>query len=164
MAELIALLANVDSFKELAAALGREADGKKLQAQLSKNLRKAIEPAKTEAAASLMSMQALDRAHEEPLRVAVVAGLGVATRLSGRTTGVRVRSKKVAVRGFRNAPKRLNNAKGWRHPVYGDRNVWVQQIGKPDWFDGPMKINKPRYRVAVLAAMQESADRIASRK
>lgn len=152
--------ANSDDLRELAHQVGLEVDGRKLQRQLAADLRRAVEPAKRDAAASLMSMASTHAEAEEPLRAAVASGLTVNARVTGRNVGVKVRSRKARLRGFANAPKRLNNPNGWRHPVYGDREVWVHQVGKPEWFDRPIRDGRARYRVAVERAMQASADRI----
>jgi hypothetical protein len=67
------------------------------------------------------------------------------------------------VRGFPNAPKRTNRAGGWRHPVFGNREVWITQHGKVDWFDRSFQGREGHYKAAVEAAMENMARRIADR-
>jgi hypothetical protein len=156
--DLVEVDTTTDGFRELAWRLGLEVDGKRLQRDLAGKLRAALEPAKGAALASLASIPSKGLSQAEPLRAAIAGQMVVSARLSGTMAGARVRVKKGPAR-FRSAPKRLNRRGGWRHRVYG-RNVWVHQVGKPDWFDGPMKAGREGYRRAVHAAMQDAAGRI----
>lgn len=54
----------------------------------------------------------------------------------------------------RTLPRHLDSAKGWRHPVFGDRDVWVHQKGRP-YFAATIKRRAPAFRKAVLEAMEE---------
>lgn len=51
-------------------------------------------------------------------------------------------------------PRHLDSEKGWRHPVFGNREVWVRQAGGP-WFAETIKPKAPAFRAAVVDAMQE---------
>jgi hypothetical protein len=160
---LVDLKVDGDSLRAVSRALAAEEDGKKLRRELTANLRKALDPAKSAVVSSLMSMST----HGGPekgggLRAAVAAQVKATARLSGRTPGVRLRvAKKGMPRGFVNAPKRLNRKAGWRHPRFGDCDVWVHQVGKPGWFDDTLKQGRDRYRVAVLKALDDMSTRIA---
>jgi hypothetical protein len=59
--------------------------------------------------------------------------------------------------------KRTNRASGWRHPVYGNRENWVHQRGKLEWFDRAFRGREGMYKQAVEQAMEDMARRIASR-
>lgn len=158
---MIKMSVDTEALKTLGKALGQEADGKKLRRDLAKNMRQALAPAVAEAKAGIMSMSSGGLPHTgAPLRSAIARQVKAEARLTGRSTGARVKVKKRSMpRGFLNAPKRTNSHKGWRRQVYG-RGVWVEQRGKPGWFDDPMKRSAPQARKAVLAAMNESARRI----
>lgn len=159
----VELSVDQQALQSLARALSAEADGKKLRRELAKKLREALEPAKQDIRAELMGM-GVRRHGNPPLRTNVLKNMKAQARLSGRRTGARISIKKTPdIRGFANAPKRLNRKKGWRHPVFGDREHWVAQIGKPEYFDRPLHENRDQYRKAVLAAMEEMAQRIAKR-
>lgn len=148
--------------KRLAAALSIEADGKKLRADLIKNLREAVKPAVTKTKGEILSMHSSGLSHGEPLRAAIARQIKPEVRVSGKLVGVRVRAKNRGMpRGFGQAPKRTN-ASGWRHPVYGKAHggIWVHQIGKPGWFERPLEEGRREYRVAVKRAMDEAARRI----
>lgn len=151
------------SFERVIRALDDEKDGKKLKAELVRNLEDALQPAVEEARSNVMAYQTGGLPHEgEPLRSAVAAGVSAYVRLGDKPI-VGIEAKKTGMpRGFANAPKRLNERRGWRHPVFGT-GKWVTQLGAPGWFDDPIQRRKATYKKAVQKALQGVADRI-SRK
>ncbi len=153
-----------EGLQALGRALGAEADGKALRRDLAKDMRKALAPAVDAARSELMSMGSHGLPRQgEPLRRAVAKQIKAEARLSGRSTGARIKARKRGMpRGFDNAPKRLNSNKGWRRQVFG-RGAWVQQMGRPGWFDDTVARDVARYRAAVVAAMEAAARRIAGR-
>ena len=164
---------DAEDIRRAAAALGREEDGLRLRRELAAELRDAVGPAVDEARGSILGMADHGIPEEgEPLRAAIAAGLSAKARLSGKAAGVRVSaSKKGMPRGFANAPKRTNRAKGWRHPVPSPRlgkgvegplkpPVWVHQIGKPGWFDDTLRRHREQYKQAVKRVMDRTAKRI----
>lgn len=158
----------VETHEGLAAlvrALRAEEDGKALRKDLAKNMRAALRPAAAEAKSSIMAMPASGLMPSAPaLRSSVAKKIRPEVKLGGRWSGARVKAFKTKnVRGFPNAPKRLNRAGGWRHPVFGNREVWVQQRGKVDWFDRSFEGREGEYRAAVEQAMEDMARRIADR-
>ena len=46
------------------------------------------------------------------------------------------------------------NAGRLRHPVYGNRRVWVQQSVDPNWFDDPIRDAAPEIRRKILAVVR----------
>jgi hypothetical protein len=154
-----------ERLRALGRALRAEEDGKELRKELVKNMRQALKPAADEAKAAVKSMPSSGATHAGmSLRKAVAQKVAIEVRLGGRSVGAKVKAKKTPnVRGFSTAPKRLNRAKGWRHPFFGDTERWYSQRGKPDWFDGPMRAGKSRYRQAVIDAMEATARKIKGR-
>lgn len=153
-----------EDLKRLAVILGREADGKQLRKELAANLRKASMPVRDEARSAILSMESGGLPHEgEGLRQAIASHITVDARLTGQSTGARVKvSRKGMPRGFDNAPKRTNAPK-WRHKVFGNAAAWVDQVGKPRWFDDVMQKHTAEWRGACLEAMNAMAARIARR-
>jgi hypothetical protein len=150
--------------QELARALSAEADGKKLRRDLSKQLRQAIEPLKQQAISNLLGIDDTSPAEASPsLRQSIVPLIKAQGRLSGRSTGARLRVGGTgAARGFTHAARRLNRAKGWRHPLFGNREAWVEQRATPvEWFDSATRQSHDEMRDAVLGAMEDMAQRIA---
>jgi hypothetical protein len=157
----------------LTARLAHEADGKRLRLELAANLRAAVAPAVSEIKAGAQNIKrgsssAKRSTKKHPVAesdisigAAIARGTSARTRLSGRMAGVSVRIGKSGMpRGFRNAPKRFNAPK-FRHPVYGNREVWVSQVGAPGFFDIPLYRGRPVYRAACVKAMDDMSRRIA---
>lgn len=157
---------DASDLKDMASAIKREADSKQLRRDLMRNLRQAVKPAENEAKSSIMAMGSAGLRTGPSLRSAIARQVKSETRLSGKYAGIRVKVRKRNMpRGFVNAPKRTNSAKGWRHPTFGrdadGATRWVHQLGKPRWFDDPMQAHAPEYRAAVHQAMEETANRLA---
>jgi hypothetical protein len=157
----------------LAVRLAKEADGAKLRLELARNLRLAVAPAVAEIKAGALKIKRAGSSATRPskkapppessisLGAAIARGIGVQTRMAGRMAGVAVKARKSGMpRGFRNAPKRINAVK-FRHPVFGNRNAWVEQVGAPGFFDHPLKRDRAVYRAACVRAMDHMAARIA---
>ncbi|WP_030682171.1 hypothetical protein [Streptomyces cellulosae] len=157
----------VETHEGLAAltrAIRAEEDGKALRKELAANMREALKPAAAEAKSSIMAMASAGLPTAPALRASVAKKIRPEVKLGGRWSGARVKAFKTKnIRNFPNAPKRLNRAGGWRHPVYGNREVWAQQRGKPEWFDRSFEGRESHYKEAVEAAMENMARRIASR-
>lgn len=153
-----------EGLASLVRAIRAEEDGRHLRKELAKNMRAALRPAAAEAKSSIMAMSSAGLPTSPALRSTVAKKIRPEVKLGGRWSGARVKAFKTKnVRNFPNAPKRLNRAGGWRHPVYGNREVWVQQRGKVDWFDRSFEGRESHYKAAVEAAMENMARRIASR-
>lgn len=57
-------------------------------------------------------------------------------------------------------PRGLDSSKGWRHPVFGNRNVLVtQQSGAPGWFTETMQSAQPELQEKFEAALEDEADK-----
>jgi hypothetical protein len=85
-----------------------------------------------------------------------------ATRLQITAKGVRflVDSKQLP-QDQRSLPRHLDSDKGWRHPVFGNRNNWVSQKGGP-YFANTIKKRAPTFRQAIVDAMDEITTQIES--
>lgn len=59
----------------------------------------------------------------------------------------------------RKLPRRWDLPGGWRHPVFGNREVWVSQIGHP-YFRTTVTNNRGQVTSAVVAAMAVAAEKI----
>jgi hypothetical protein len=162
---------------DLATAIRYEQDGAVMRRDLLRGLRAAVKPATDEAKSSIMSMPAGGLRQQSngkwhlgskkqaggSMRRAIARQVKTEVALSTKRAKVKVKVRKKSMpRGFDNAPRAYNSEKGWRHPVIGtDGQRWVQQLGKPGWFDDPLRAGKDRYREAIERAMQQTADRIA---
>lgn len=152
---------------DLASAIRFEDDGKVLRRELLQGLRAAVKPAVAGAKASIMSMPSTGlRQPGGGLRAAIAKQVKTETKLSAKSARVKVKVlRRNMPRGFKNAPKAVSLPGGWRHPTLsrhrdGSRR-WVEQVGKPGWFDNPMQQHRAEYRAAIKAAMDRTAARIA---
>ncbi|MET9411271.1 hypothetical protein ABZX90_36840 [Streptomyces sp. NPDC002935] len=154
-----------EGLDSLVRALREEEDGKQLRKDLAKNMRDALRPGAEHAKSAVMGMISTGGLPTSPaLRTAIARKIRPEVKLGGRWSGARVKAFKTKnIRGFPNAPKRTNRASGWRHPVFGNREVWAQQRGKIGWFDRSFQGREGLYKEAVEAAMNDMAQRIASR-
>lgn len=157
----------VETHEGLAAlvrAIRAEEDGKQLRKELAQNMRNALKPAAAEAKSSIMGMASATGGTAPGLRSSISRKIRPEVKLGGNWSGARVKAFKTRnVRNFPNAPKRTNRAGGWRHPVYGNREVWAEQHGKTDWFDDTFEGRAAHYRQEVMNAMEDMAQRIADR-
>lgn len=161
---LVDMSVSTEGIAALDRALRAEEDGKALRKELAKNMRDALRPAAELAKSGIMSMSSAGPSTSPALRTAVAKKIRPEVKLGGRWSGARVKAKKTpGLRGFANAPKRINRRNGgWRTQSYGN-GVWRTQIGKPGWFDHAMDGHEAQYKQAVLEAMEAMARRIAAR-
>lgn len=81
--------------------------------------------------------------------------IAAATKLQVTARGVRfvVQSSKLPP-DQRTLPRHLDSEKGWRHPVFGDREEWVHQRGRP-YFAVTIKKRASAFRKAIVEAMEQ---------
>ncbi len=101
--------------------------------------------------------KARDRAQRRAgLRQSIAAAIKVEIKTGSRAAvRIKVDEKKLPP-DQQTLPRRLDDPRGWRHPVFGDREVWVRQQGGP-WFESTIRRHLDATRKAVLAAMDEVA-------
>lgn len=161
---IVRVTVSPEGIRTLGSALRAEEDGRALRRELARDMRNALKPYATLAKSSIMSMRSAGLGSSPRLRSSIAKKIRPEVKLGGRWTGARVKAFKTRnVRNFPHAPKRTNRASGWRHPVFGDREVWVDQTGKIDWFDRSFRGTGPQARQAVHDAMENLARRIAAR-
>jgi hypothetical protein len=143
--------------RDLNRALKSEENGRQLRRELTRNLRSALAPVRQEARHAIRSLRS--RGHRgRSIRTAIAQRLQIKASASGRSAGARIIARTVTLRGFIHAPRRFN-APNFTHPVpFSDD---VTQVGKPGWFDDTVQRGRPRYRKAVIDAMDHTASRIA---
>lgn len=153
-----------DNLRNISNALKAEEDGKELRKELTKNMREALKPGAARAKSSIMSM-ASTTPHDGPaLKTSIARKIRPEVRITGKFPGAKIKAFKTKnLRNFPNAPKRTNRSSGWRHPVYGNTEVWVQQTGKVRWFDRAFEGEQAHYKRQVQLAVADMVNRIASR-
>lgn len=81
--------------------------------------------------------------------VARTTSLTTSATGSGRNPGVRIRAR------GRRAIARMNRTGSFRHPVFGNKNVWVEQTAgvTKGFLDEPFEKSKPHLQDAVIDAI-----------
>jgi len=55
---------------------------------------------------------------------------------------------------------RLMNRGSWRHPVFGNREVWVAQSSRFMWFDRPLLLAGPLVRREIKKVLDDIERRL----
>lgn len=100
------------------------------------------------------------------LRETIAKAISGAISTGSTVTGVSITWKAAAAKmpnSQRLMPKNFNKAKGWRHPVFGDRETWVQQQGFP-YFDNVITRHKDELGQKVVDGMKSAAEAILNEK
>lgn len=113
----------------------RRMDNPELKKRFRRELRKAAQPMIPLVRNSIRSIPSKRVYQQDGLR----GRLAKATRLEVRTVGknasvaIRVDGRKMPSHQ-KALPRAMEGTKRWRHPVFGDRNAWVDQPDHPYFF------------------------------
>jgi hypothetical protein len=80
---------------------------------------------------------------------------GMRTRLSGDKMGVSIVGTGRSVKSLR-----AINAGRLRHPVWGNRDVWVEQHIEPGFFDGPIEKRADDIRRGIQKVLADIANKV----
>lgn len=100
----------------------------------------------------------LERAKSLREGIAAASGASVSVNDKKTSLGFRVRASAMPP-SQRKLPRRWNSEKGWRHPVYGNRDTWVSQRGHP-YFHTVIRARQDEITGAVVDAVKQAADKI----
>jgi hypothetical protein len=111
----------------------RRMDNKEVTKRFRKELRATAQPLVPVVRASIRSIPS--RTGDGSLRAAMSRATRVEVRTTGRQAGVAIRvdGRKMPSH-MKSLPSMVEGKKRWRHPVYGNRAVWVQQPSKPYFY------------------------------
>ena len=88
------------------------------------------------------------------------AGIARGTRVAfSAKSGVRIASTSSALPANQKGMNRVYREPSWRHPVMGNRKVWVEQLGK-DWFYKPISERVVEIRAGLEVAVKVAAEEI----
>ncbi len=163
-------------FRALGRRLAKTAESKALRRNLTKSLRSTMDPAVQATKQAVMNVQShgvsgggtrrRTEIHAQRrkrsargghgLRASIARGVRSRVKYTGNTVGLRIYVDPATLPASqRKLPRYLDSDKGWRHPVFGNREVWVRQTGQP-WFRSTLRQYTPRLRNAVAAAAAET--------
>lgn len=148
-----------EQYRALAQRL-REAGRGDLQRKLTKAIRREGDPALRAVQAAWMTVEVTSSrggGSSSGLRARVAA----ATRISILGSGIRIRveGKRVDPVYGRSLSYGLDGLGRWRHPVFGNREVWEQQRGQ-EVFYSTLRRYETRWRAGIEQAMEETARQI----
>lgn len=146
-----------EEFKRTATAL-REVD-RSLPGKFRKDLEKAVRPAVADAKAHVRALPVTGPAHTG-LRRRVARGVKIQARTS-RSPILRVTTS-MAGRDEQNLPRYLDEAAGWRHPVFGNRHKWVTQTTGGSWFRDVIADHRPEISRNLQQVLEDAAETIAA--
>lgn len=145
-----------EEFRRVVIAL-REMDAS-LPAQLRKELRQAARPLAQRAKDRVRAIPTHGRKHTG-LRSRVARGVGIRAAI-GRNPAVKITTS-MARPDEAAIPRGLDSPRGWRHPVFGNTNKWVQQHTYAPWFMDTMREGGNDIKRDVKHVMDEAANRVA---
>lgn len=174
----------------LVAARLRAAGNGELRRELGRNMRAAAEPVITAMRQAVMATDSAGvrggggqqrreftvgraRKSTERIKRRAAAGRGLRatvgrtlrTKMStgARSTRVEIRSQaKLMPPSQRRLPRHMNTGK-WRHPVMGNREVWVgQTVSPPGWFDRPANRGGRKIRASAVDVVNNINRKIAA--
>jgi hypothetical protein len=165
-------LTGIEKFGLLAANLKGPAKAT-LRRELNKELRNIVKPIVLEVRTVVLSLpvttssagthaahsRGTARRRERGLRAATAAGVTSVVDYSRPDIKIVVRPS--LPEDQKKLPRYLNDPEGWRHPVYGNRHVWVHQQGKP-YFETTILRHRDAVRASLEQAIENAAARIAS--
>ena len=173
MGELISVTGQRE-LKVLAEKLKAAGDeGKGLKTELRRGLRKAATPmlAAVKARVRVISVKGVrgggrwaryakrPRAKSLGLRDSVADAMQIQTRMGGEPeVRLRVNTSRLPT-DQRKLPRYMDRAEGWRHPVFGDENVWAQQTGEPYWNE-TLNPFGPQVRQEIIGVVNDVLRRI----
>lgn len=121
--------------RHLKKAMGTGADGKAMKRELSKQLRKTMDPLLARMRQNVLGLPSKGQSKGQSMRQAIAKQLKATTRWSGDNTGVSVIQKARGMpRNFRMAGRMFNREEGW-HPHNLGGVVEHQQVRPAMWFD-----------------------------
>lgn len=146
-----------DEWRRTGIAL-REVD-RTLPDELRRALRDAAKPAADDAKRRVLALPVQGAAHSG-LRSRVARGVAVQAGVA-RGLGVRI------VAGMTNPqeanlPRYLDDQRGWRHPVFGNRHNWVRQTTGGSWFMATIAEHRPQMERDLQQVLEHAAETIAA--
>lgn len=166
-----------EQFRALGLKFRKAANGVEVRKALTKTIRAELDPAVKDVKSAVLALDVktsrgggsrqraahyhaararkTTRAHFG-LRAAVARGVKSRVKYSGYTVGARIYEDTSALpEDQRKLPRYLNRPSGWRHPVFGNRDQWVHQVGG-EWFEPPIRKRVVRIRAGVVQAVSKT--------
>lgn len=127
----------------------RRMDNPEIKKRFRKELRAAARPLVPRVRASIRSIPSSRGYSPDGLRGALSKATRLEVKTAGRQAGVAIRvdGRKMPSH-MKSLPSMVEGKKRWRHPVFGNREVWVTQPRQP-YFYNVVRVAGPASRRAV---------------
>lgn len=124
-------------------------DNREIKKRFRKELRAAARPLVPKVRASIRSIPSSRSYSPNGLRGALSKATRLEVKTAGRYAGVAIRvdGRKMPSH-MKSLPSMVEGKKRWRHPVFGNREVWVNQPKHPYFYD-VLRVAGPASRRAV---------------
>jgi hypothetical protein len=129
-----------------------------LAKSIRKNIREAARPAVADVRRTVLETPTKGT-RTFGVRRAIAQGVGVRISAARGGGGVNVAASGRRLPANRKPMVKLLNRERWRHPVFGDRDTWAQQSGRP-YFGSVLWRYRDDIRDAVQRALDEAASNI----
>lgn len=138
----------------------RRMGGGELTKKLRRELRKAAQPLVPAVRASIMQIPTTGD-KSTGLRRQMAKATKLEMKTTGRQAGIAIRvdGRKMPSRCGRLPSYMEGTRKRWRHPVYGNRNVWVGQQAHPYFYNVVRNLG-PKSHAAIQKALAEATREI----
>lgn len=127
----------------------RRMDNPEIKKRFRKELRAAARPLVPKVRAAIRNIPSSRGYSPDGLRGALAKATKLEVKTAGRSAGVAIRvdGRKMPSH-MKSLPSMVEGKKRWRHPVFGNRNVWVNQPKHPYFYDA-LRVAGPASRRAV---------------
>lgn len=144
------IITHPTDLRQVSRTLRRVGNPPAIRKRMMKGLRAGVKPATAAAKAAALALPSAGRKHSG-LRVLMSRSISTQIR-TGKDAGIRVRVSRAKM-GDRASLAKVTNQGSWRHPVFGNRDVWVRQSTTPKWFDRSVSASAPAVRAEIKKVM-----------
>lgn len=156
-----ATVTGAEDLRAVSRQLRTVTDGKAMRRDLTKGLRQGVRPAVASVKAAAVTLPA-----KGPRSTGLRRRMGSATspqvRTGGRNPVVAVRISRARM-GDKAGAARGMDRREFKHPVYGNRDVWVSQRGHPGWFEHAVHARERQVRTSMRAVLDQIEHDLARR-
>jgi hypothetical protein len=132
-----------------------------LPTEFRKKLKDGVKPLVQRAQDKVINMPVSGRAGSTGLRRRVARGVGVRAGV-GKNPSMRITTS-MSQPNETIIPRGLDTPRGWRHPVFGNRDVWVTQRAiQPGWFTETFSDGHDEIENALTDALEWARDTVAA--
>lgn len=155
-------MTGADDLKALAKKIRKVSEPKQIRKDLTKGLKAGAKPAAEKVKAAALALPDTPGNKSTGLRRKMARVTNVQVRTGGNQAGVAVRLSRARM-GDQAALPTVTNKGQWRHPVHGNRKVWVTQTSRRGWFDEANRRAAPMVRKSLKKTIDDIEKRLAEK-